>query len=176
MKIKVGSKNQTKLEAIVDTIKDYGLFKEAEVIPVAVQIEEFGHPKNLAEVVEGAKDRAEQAFVDCDYSFGIEGGLMAVPHTKTGFMETSVCAIYDGQNYYLGMSPSFEWPRKVVELILQGRDGSQAMREAGITDYPKIGTSLGAIHPLSNGRMNRKDYTKYAIIMALIHLEHPEHY
>ena len=59
---------------------------------------------------------------------------------------------------------------------MQGRDGSQALKEVGITEHPKIGTEVGGIHPLSKGRMDRTEYNKIAIMMALLHLENPEHY
>ena len=101
---------------------------------------------------------------------------MEVPNTKTGFMELTACAIYDGKEYHLGLSPGFEWPKKVTELILKGMDGSQALREAGVTNHPKIGIAEGGIWYLTKGRMSRTDYNKTAVRMALIHLEHPEHF
>jgi inosine/xanthosine triphosphatase len=106
MKLNVGSKNQTKLIAVKEAVALYpDIFPNAEVISIVVNVEEFGHPKSLDETIKGAIDRAKAAFVDCSYSFGIEGGLMAVPYTKTGFMEVGVCAIYDGKECYLGLSP-----------------------------------------------------------------------
>jgi non-canonical (house-cleaning) NTP pyrophosphatase len=112
-----------------------------------------------------------------DYGFGIEGGLIAIPQTKSGHMEVGICAIYDGKQIHLGMTPGFEWPTKVIDGILnKGYDGSQAMREAGITAEEKIGANKGVINTLSNGRINRTEYNKQAVIAALIHLEHPEYY
>lgn len=176
MRVTVGSKNPAKIAAVTETISEYPLFQGAEVAGLEVAVDLFGHPKSLNEVVDGAIARARQAFADCDYSFGIEGGLMAVPETKTGFMEVSACAVYDGRNIHLGLSPAFEWPKKVTGLILDGLDGSQALKEAGMTEHPKIGTGEGGVSILTDGRMDRKAYTKAAIMMALIHLEHPEHF
>lgn len=176
MKINVGSKNQTKIGAVTEILKEYEQFQDAQVVGVDASVEEFGHPKNLKEIINGAIARAQAVFKNCDCSIGIEGGLMEVPHTKTGFMELAACAIYDGENYHLGLSPAYEWPKKVTELILQGMDGSQALREAGVTDHPKIGTASGGIWYLTTGRMSRTDLNKLAIRMALIHLEHPEHF
>src|SRR6266436_10100524 len=111
MKINVGSKNRTKVQAVEDTVKLYPkLFHKPEVVGIDVKIDLFGHPKNIKETVEGAIERAKNAFTNCDYSFGLEGGLMEVPLSKTGFMEVGVCAVYDGKNTYLGLSPAFEWP------------------------------------------------------------------
>lgn len=92
-------------------------------------------------------------------------------------MEVAVCAIYDGKQFHLGLSPGFEWPKSVTDLIVnQGLDGSQALREAGFTDHEKIGTAEGGIWIFTHGKMNRKEYNKLAVMMALIHLENKEYY
>lgn len=176
MKINVGSKNEVKLATVKEIAAEYPLFAGAEVNSVEVPLEEFGHPKTMEATVRGAMERAKVSFKDCNYSFGIESGMMPVPHTKTGYMEFTVCAIYDGEKFHLGFSPAFEWPRKVAELILAGLDGSQAFKKAGLTDHPKIGRAEGAIWHLSHNRMDRKTYTKLAVAMAMIQLENPEHF
>ena len=179
MKIHVGSKNKIKIQSVVDAIALYPeLFPKAQIIGVDVIVEEFGHPKNLEETISGAIARAKNAFEGSNYSFGLEGGLMEVPHTKSGFMEVGACAIYDGKNIVLGLSPAFEWPKGVTELIREGKaDGSQAVRQLGITEHEKIGATKGGIvGMLTNGRLPREDFTKYSIMMALVQLEKPELY
>ncbi|MDO8601646.1 MAG: DUF84 family protein [bacterium] len=176
MKVNVGSKNKTKIDAVTEVFKTSALFAGAVVEGIEVNVEQFGHPKTLKETVEGALNRSRKAFVDCQYSVGIEGGLMEVSYTKSSVMEVTACAIYDGKRFHLGLSPAFEWPKKVTELILGGMDGSQALKEAGFTNHPKIGTAEGGISILTHGRVNRKEYTKSAVQMALIHLENPEHF
>ncbi|HYC83279.1 MAG TPA: DUF84 family protein, partial [Candidatus Paceibacterota bacterium] len=133
MKLNVGSQNQIKVAAVREAIRRYpGLFPEAEVCGVEVDVELYGHPKNLNETVEGAIARAKQAFRDCDYGFGLEGGLLEVPHTKSGYMEIGACAVYDGKDIYLGLSPAFEWPGSVNDLIVSGQaDASQAFYQLG---------------------------------------------
>lgn len=176
MRINVGSTNQVKIDAVSEIAAEYAVWSGAEVKSVPVEVELFGHPKTLAETVEGAIERAKKSFVDCDYSIGLESGIMPVPHAKTNYMEFTACAIYDGKNMHLGLSPAFEWPKKIIELILKGLDGSQAFKEAGFTNHPKIGVAEGAIWHLTKGRMNRKEYTKLALEMAMVHLEHPQHF
>lgn len=148
----------------------------AEVSGVGVKVEEFGHPKTMEETIAGAKSRAQQAFKDCKYSFGIESGLMEAGGTKSGYMEFTACAIYDGKNYHVGFSPAFEWPREVTKMILNGLDGSQAWKKAGFTENEKIGEAEGAVHHLTGGKMNRTELSEQAAMMALVHLQHPEHY
>lgn len=177
MKVGVGSKNKTKVEAVVETLKDYPIFASAAVEGVAVRVEEFGHPKSLEETVTGAIDRARQAYEGRDYGFGIEGGLMQVPYSKTGYMEVAACAIFDGKEIHLGLSSACEWPKAVVDGILnKGLDGSQAMKAAGLTTEEKLGTNKGFIDIVTKGRMDRTAFNKSAITMALVHLENPEHY
>lgn len=177
MRIGVGSKNATKVNAVIEVLRDYPLLASAEIIGVPVQVEEFGHPKTLDETVAGAIDRAKQAHRGVDFGFGIEGGLMKVPHTKTGYMEVAVCAIFDGENIHLGMSPACEWPRSVIEGILhKGLDGSQAMKAANLTQEEKLGENKGFIDIVTKGRMDRTAFNKAAITMALVHLENPELY
>jgi len=177
MKIGVGSKNSTKVTAVTEVLHSSEMFAGASVESVAVEIEEFGHPKSLAETVAGAIDRAKQAYVGHDYGFGIEGGLMEVPQTKSGYMEVAVCAIYDGKEVHLGLSQACEWPKPVIDMILnKGLDGSQAMKAAGITSHEKIGADQGFVSIVTKGRVNRTAFNKGAVQMALIHLENPEHY
>lgn len=177
MRVTVGSLNACKIEAVSEVIALYPMFAGAEVVPVEVRIETFGHPKSLQETIDGARERARQAFQNSDFSFGIEGGLMEVPNTTTGYMEVTACVIFDGKNFYMGFTPLYEWPTSVTRMIVeQGLDGSQALREAGLTNHEKIGAAEGGISLLTNGRLNRKEYTKLGIMMALVQLEHPLHY
>ena len=177
MNIGVGSKNRTKVAAVEAVLADYPRFSAASVEGVAVDVEEFGHPRSAEETVDGAVSRAKQAQAGRDYGFGIEGGLIAMPGTRSGFVEVAVCAIYDGTQVHLGISPGFEWPKKAIDGILNaGLDGSQAMKAAGLTQEDKIGESGGVIRMLTDGRMDRTEFNALAIRMALVQVEHAELY
>jgi|SRR3989339_883640 len=122
-------------------------------------------------------NRLKNAYFHWIFNATLVGGLIEVFGTKSGYMEMTVCAIYDGKQFHLGLSPGFEWPKSVVEFILnRGLDGSQALRQAGFTDHEKIGTVEGGIWILTHKKINRKEYNKLAVAMALIHLENKEHY
>src|SRR6185437_13474992 len=128
MKIHVGSTNKLKIKAVVDAVALYPkLFPKPKVVGIDVNVPLYGHPKTMQETVEGAITRAKDAFKNCDISFGIEGGLIEVPHTNSRYMETGVCAVYNGKQVFLGLGPAYEWPVAVTELITSGKaDGSQA--------------------------------------------------
>ncbi len=177
MKVGVGSKNKTKVSAVAELLKGYPMFEKAEVVSVDVKVEEFGHPKSMEETVAGAINRAEQAYFENDYGFGIEGGLVKVPKTKSGYMGFTVCAIFDGKQVHLGFSQAYEWPKKAMEaILLKGMDGSQAMKATGLSNHEKAGEHEGLVSVLTKGRTNRTELNKGAIMMALIHLENPELY
>lgn len=175
-KIHVGSKNQTKIQAAQTILATSDLFKGAIITGIDVEVEEFGHPKTITETIRGAKERARLAFEGSDLSVGLESGLLEAPETETGYLETTACALYDGHRYSVGLAPSFEWPKQVIKLILDGRDGSQAFKEAGLTDHEKIGTAEGTIHTLTYGAINRTKLNELAILMAMVQLQNPEHY
>jgi len=177
MKINIGSKAKPKIQALKEIIKDYPDFSSAEIILKNVSSDISDQPKSLDETIKGAMNRARNAFMDCDYSFGIESGLMRVPETKSGYMDFTCCAIYDGKKFHLGLSSAFEHPKIVMEQILKnGLNASQAFHATGLTNDTYIGHSEGIIGLLTKNRLDRKEYTKEAIRTALIHLENKNLY
>ena len=177
MKINIGSKNEVKIGAVKEIIQNYPILKNSDVVGFEVKTEVSNQPKSLEETICGAKNRAKNSFQNCNLSFGMEGGLFKVPYSKSGYMEICACVIFDGKNFHLGMSSAFEFPKKVMELILNdGLDVSKAMFKAGLTQHQNIGSDVGAISILTKGRLNRKGLIQQAIMSALIHLENPELY
>jgi inosine/xanthosine triphosphatase len=173
MKIKVGTKNKSKLEAVEEIIKEYPHLKDFEIEGIEVSSGVSDQPRSIDETIDGATNRAKNSFVDCDYSIGIESGLMSVPKTKSGYMDVCVCAIYDGNEFYLGLSSAWEFPDKNIinSMLKDNLNMSQAVNKFGLTNNPQIGSEEGAIGILTKGKMTRKDYTKQSLRTALIHLE-----
>jgi len=177
MKINIGSKNKAKIDALKELLKEYPDFIGAEVFSRDVNTGVSEQPKSLQETIEGAMQRAKNSFKDCDFSVGLESGIMPVPYTKTGYMDTTACAIYDGKNFHLGLSSCFEYPPKILRYMFENNENaSNAFRELGFTDKPYIGHEEGIIGVLTKNRLDRKEYTKEAIRTAFIHLENKELY
>ena len=175
MIINVGSKNQVKVDAIKEVIKNYDFLSEAEVFSLEVPSRVYKQPTSMDETIQGAMNRAKSSFQNCKYSFGIESGLMKVPNTKTGYMNICACAIYDGKDYHLGISSAFEYPTNVTKLVFsEGLEIDEAIYKTGLTKDKRIGRSGGVIGYLTKDRLKRKEYIKQAITTALIHLENPE--
>ncbi len=177
MRLNIGSKNIVKINALKETIKNYEFLSKAEIIPKEVNSDVRDQPMTIDETVDGAINRAKASYKDCDYSIGIESGFMKVKRAKTGYMEITICAIYDGTDTSLGFSPSFECPPKVMKNIINNnQDLTQACNSVGLTADPKLGQAQGLVGILTKGRLKRKDYTKHAITMALIQLDNKELY
>ena len=172
MQITVGYTNKIKVEAVQEILQDYPHLKDAIIFSVDVSTGIADQPKSLEETVQGAMNRAKNAFHDCTYSFGIESGLMVVPDTKTGFMDVCVCAIFDGNEYHLGLSSAFEPPIEIVKyMINDGLNMTDATYKAGLTKSRNLGSKEGLIGIMTKGKLTRKEYTKEAIRTALIHLD-----
>ena len=174
MKIIVGSTNKVKIEAVQETLALYGAFTDAEVVGMAAISRVSEQPKTLEETIRGAKNRAEASYASLPsiaYGFGIESGLMEVPYTKMGFMDFTCCAIYDGEEFHLGLSPAIEAPREIMEYVKQGVTFNEAFFKAGLTSNPNLGNAEGMLGILTGGRVTRKEYTKQAIIMAMHHID-----
>jgi inosine/xanthosine triphosphatase len=173
MKIIVGTKNKAKIDAVSEILREYPHLANAGVSGAEAASNVSDQPKSLEETIRGAKNRAKAVFNECDYSIGIESGLMHVPGSKSGYMDVCVCAIYDGNEFHIGLSSAWEFPDvSTTDLMIKdGLDMSQAINKAGMTKNPLIGSAEGAIGILTKGRMNRKEYTKQALRTALIHLE-----
>jgi inosine/xanthosine triphosphatase len=174
MKIKVGSTNPTKLEAVRVALQEYSAFRDAQIDGYPAQSRVSEQPQTLEETIRGARNRAIGAhFMNdgYDYYFGIESGLMYVPYGTR--MDFCCVAIYNGlDDPFMGLSPAWSMPPAILKLVEERNyDLNQAFFEHGLTKDPKLGNSEGVINILTNGRMNRRDYTILAIKMAMIHIE-----
>ena len=170
MIIRVGSMNKVKIEAVAEVIRWYDFVCEAEVYGVNVSSMVADQPKSLDETIRGAKNRARSAFSGSDYSVGLESGLIEFYiEDATHYMDHTVCAIYNGERYSFGFSPAFEVPPNLVKIISEeGLNLEQACYKTKLTNNPSLGKAEGLVGILTQGIMDRKAYTKPAIIMALV--------
>ena len=61
-------------------------------------------------------------------------------------------------------------------MLKNNENASNAFRELGFTKKEYIGHEEGIIGVVTKNRLNRKEYTKQAIMTALIHLENKNLY
>lgn len=180
MKIAVGTLNKGKVEAVAKACEEYPLLNGAEVCGVDVDSGVASQPIGLEEIMKGAKNRAKGAREsggEFSLGIGLESGIFLVPHTKSEYMDTTACAIYDGKEFHLGMSSCFEYPPKMIEKVLKDKKSiSEAAVEMKFAEEESFREGLGMIGVLTKARINRMDYSYQAVQMALIHLENSEHY
>jgi len=163
--VAVGSLNQVKVRSVRRVL---GRFYDVEVVPVAVETSVSRQPIGSRDLVLGSLERALGALASvpsAELGVGVEAGLMEF-YTRTGFIETQVAVIVDRScRASLGLSPSFELSPKVVELMLQGYELSQAAEiPRGLGD---IGELVGYIGYATGGLITRQMLTEAAIAMAL---------
>lgn len=177
MKIIVGSENKVKIAAVRETIKGYSFLKYARVKGQKVPSDVSFQPTTLTQTMNGARNRAMNAFYNCDFSFGIEDGIMRNPLSVEKFdyfdyMNVCACVIFDGKRLHTGLAPCFSYPADITwRVIIQGIDVNDAMYNAGFTKKKKIGSYEGAIGMFTKGRQTRKENIMQAIMMALVSLE-----
>lgn len=179
MKIAIGSTNPVKVQALEEALQGSHLFPKSQVHSCNVPSGISPQPMSLEETIQGAKNRAKNAFGSSSphLAFGIESGLCQAPGTKSGYLEACVCCIYNGTHYHTGLSCGFEVPPQLLTLILEHKmELAQACFHSGVSSNPNLGAAEGLIGLLTKGRITRKEYTKQAILMALLQLENDELY
>jgi inosine/xanthosine triphosphatase len=178
MIIKVGTRNKVKVQAVREIAAEYALGHSATVIGIDVPSTVPDQPKSLMVTSTGAVCRAKNAFGvgdDCDLAIGIESGLMKAPYTRSGFVNFTVVAIYDGENICVGHSTGFEVPPVMLKALEEGEEIDKIVYDLGISDVPNIGKVQGGfLGILTKNRVSRQEYTKQALRMAMIPLENKE--
>lgn len=171
MVINIGSQNPNKFNAVKEAFLLFNTFDRARFESFAADSNVSDQPVGYEETITGAKNRSENAFHACDFSVGLESGLVPVPLTKSGYMNLSVCVIYDGKTHFIGTGPAFELPEDITRLVVEEKmELDDAILKSGITDNPRIGYSEGIIGILTGGVVTRKDYMVPAVAMAMAQL------
>jgi inosine/xanthosine triphosphatase len=142
-------------------------FRKVKVIGFGAPSNVDPQPKGIATTVRGAKNRAIGAYKSarCDFGIGLEAGIIKFPG-RTGWIDMCICALYDGKEFYYGMSPGFEFPKFMVE-----RHFSEGLEIGEILDRhfnaKNLRHGMGVIGWISKGRMDRIEYMEPAVLMAL---------
>lgn len=164
MKVKVGTHNPLKVRATRNVLEQ--IYNTVDVEGIEVDSGVGDQPIGLEETIQGAVNRAQNAFLDANLSVGIESGLLKTPHSITGYLDLQWCAIYDGKRVTLGVSSGFEYPPAVVEEVLQGQEVGEVMDR--VTGEEKLGQKSGAVSILTRGLLDRTQNTEQCVLMAMI--------
>lgn len=177
IQIAVGSTRRPKLAAVLEGIRDFGAVlapsMEFEVIGVEVD-SGVGHtPASRAELMQGARQRAEavvrlahEKSERWRYFVGLEGGLDVIEERggRRVLLE-SWAYVSDGRNGHFGRSGGVEIPEALAHEVLEnGVELSAAIDKfagaVGIRD------AQGAWGVLSSGLISRTEAFRVAVVAA----------
>ena len=138
-------------------------------------------PWGFASTLQGAQNRAQGAYArlmggsvpspapagQVAFGIGVESGFIEVTPVTFTLYNFDVCALFDGQVYYLGISPGFEYPRRLVRNIFFHRQPFQQARQY-ITTTADVEQQAGLVGVLAGGLIDRPEMTRLATRLALI--------
>lgn len=196
-RVRVGSTNPPKLEGVRAALRFYA--PEACVEGVAVESGVPEQPLGFAEIAEGARRRAAAARESgsCELAVGYEDGLVrlhlgdgedagdrgeGVEGAGAGWMNVGCAAVCDGRRVSLGLSSGFAYPPEAVAPAVAERapigevfDRLWAARGRPAGAEPSA-RGLGNVGRLTLGALPRAEYTRHAVLCALVAFLHPDLY
>jgi len=142
---------------------------------VSAESEVSDQPMSEEETLQGATNRAINAskkVPNADYWVGIEGGLEEI----NGEMEAFAWIVIKSKEgvFGKGRTGSFFLPKKVIELVKQGKE----LGEADDIVFGKTNSkqSNGAVGILTDDVLTRTTYYEPAVILALVPFKNPSLY
>lgn len=137
------------------------------------------HPFGFAMTIAGAQNRARAAHDRLIQSteprvpnavmmgIGVESGFIDLDASLMTLYNFDVCALFDGTHYFLGISPGFEYPRRLVHNIFHHRQPFQEARQY-ITAEPDVERRMGIIGVIAGGLADRPEMTRICARLAWV--------
>ena len=174
MKIIVGSTNPVKINSAKVAFETVFPDEEFEVEGVSVASEVRDQPLSNDETLTGARNRAKNAKdkYEGDYWVGIEGGIEDHENELEAFAWMVVIGA-DGMEGKAKTS-SFVLPHEVSLLVRSGLELGQADDQVFNQKHSK--QKNGAVGLLTDNIIDRQEYYKQAVILALVPFMKPEFY
>ena len=159
MRIAVGSGNPIKREAVATAV-------ECTVEAVAVASGVSEQPFGLAETIEGAETRAENALraTDADLGVGLEGGVARLPDTD-GLWLVMWGAATDGESWGRGGGPSIRLPDGIAARVDAGEELGPVMDD--VLSEEDVAEGRGAAGALTGNATGRTEALRTAAAGAL---------
>lgn len=168
MRILIGSRNPTKIDAVRDVFSR--CFGEVEVVSLEIDSGVARQPVG-DETFSGAENRArallrhntEQALA-AHYCVGIEGGIVSLHNRWFAF---GVVCIADAQGHLgFGVTSHYELPEGITAGLARGAELGEVID--GLTGQHDTRSGGGAIGYLSHGQLDRRGLAAQGVFMALI--------
>lgn len=170
MKVAVGSPNPLKAEAVKDAFSMF--FKDVEVVSIDVASEVRPFPVGDMEIMTGAANRAKGAKVscpDCEYSVGIEGGV--VEFAGRWFDRNYAVVLWDGR-MGVGCSAGYEIDESILRQVNPETDDSKKVIDR-IMGEENVFDGVGVIGVMTQRRLTRTDVLRDAVACALTRVVAP---
>lgn len=161
----VASKNPVKIDCTRQALTLAYPSDDLAIEGVSVPSGVSDQPMTDKETLQGAINRASNAQKDHqgDFHIGIEGGVADDGQVMTAF--AWVVILSNGQ-VGKARTSTFELPQKIAELVRQGVELGHADDLIFKRDNSK--QKDGAVGILTNGIVDRTEYYKQAVLLALI--------
>lgn len=181
-RVRVGSANPPKLQAVRDALAGFAPEAEVEGVPVASGVAD--QPVGFEEITAGARNRARAAFASggCELAIGYEDGLVEIPGAPERWFNVGCAAVCDGRREALGFSSGFAYPPACSERAVSARvpigelfDAFWSERRGEAPGRPSA-LSQGNVGRLTEGALPRAEYTRHAVLCALVSFLHPDLY
>jgi inosine/xanthosine triphosphatase len=162
----VASHNPIKVQAVLNGFRR--MFPHAVINVNMVSVPSGVRPQPLSdeEALRGALNRAQNAAArmpDADYWIGIEAGVQSVDSEMMSF---SWVVIRSKQLTGKGRSGAFFLPRKVADLVRQGKELGEA--DDIVCNRSNSKQDNGAVGLLTDNVIDRAQLYEQAVILALI--------
>lgn len=153
MKILVGSKNPTKVQAVKN------VFPTAEIGDLEVHSKVAAQPFSDEETMEGAINRAKECVVEGCIGIGLEGGVMEIDGDMY-LCNWGALADENGE-VYVASGARIPLPEEVTEQLEKGRELGEIMDE--YTSQKNVRSKEGAIGIFTNEVVNREEMFTHVI-------------
>ena len=168
----VASKNPVKLDAVEAGFKKMFPSESFDITGISVPFGVSDQPMSDEEAYQGALNRISNVATQskADYWVGIEGGL----EEKNNEIESFAWVIIQSREgrYGKGRTSTFFLPKRVAELIREGKELGEASDEVFQEDNSK--QKQGTIGLLTDNNIDRTKYYIEPVIIALIPFKHPD--
>lgn len=165
VRVAVGSGNPVKVAAVEEE-----LARLLDVpLDVRGQAASSGVPEQPkeGEILAGARQRAlaaMKAWEGADYAIGVEAGLQ---RDEEDWFDVQAAVVLDAAGRETrGWGPAFQYPEWVTQRALAGEMVSDIL--GPVAQDPRIGGTTGAIGFLTDGRLERRELTRMAVLMAFV--------
>jgi len=165
-KVIIASKNPVKIQAVKNGFEKMFSNQDFEFIGISVPSNVANQPSTNDETFFGAKNRADNAsneVKDADFYVGIEGGIEQIESEMQSF---AWVVIKSADNYGKARTGTFFLPKKVVELIKEGKELGEA--DDIVFQRNNSKQENGAVGILTGNVIDRTKYYTEAVILALI--------